>query len=113
MTLKEKNTSNHYKLPFDIGLGGVPLGNEFMVVSDEEAEETLNAAWEAGVRYYDVAPWYGLGLAERRFGYFLHNKARGRICYFIQSGQALKSFKRNIPRKRPVPFFPFTQFSGI
>ena len=46
------------------GLGGVPLGNEFEVVSDEDAYKTLEAAWNAGVRYYDVAPWYGLGLAE-------------------------------------------------
>ena len=33
-------------------------------------------AWNAGVRYYDVSPWYGLGLAERRYGNFLHNKNR-------------------------------------
>jgi D-threo-aldose 1-dehydrogenase len=26
------------------------------------------AAWEAGVRYFDTAPFYGLGLAERRLG---------------------------------------------
>ena len=39
------------------GLGGVPLGNEFEVVSDEDAHKTLEAAWNAGVRYYDVAPW--------------------------------------------------------
>jgi D-threo-aldose 1-dehydrogenase len=48
------------------GLGGVPLGNEFEVITDEDAYKTLDAAWSAGVRYYDVSPWYGLGLAERR-----------------------------------------------
>jgi len=53
-------------LPVKVGLGGVPLGNEFEVVSDEDAYNTLEAAWNASVRYYDVAPWYGLGLAERR-----------------------------------------------
>ena len=46
------------------GLGGVPFGNEFEVVSDEDAYKTLEAAWNAGVRYYDVAPWYGSGLAN-------------------------------------------------
>ncbi len=60
--------------PIKFGLGGVPLGNEFDVITDEEAYKTLDAAWSAGVRYYDVSPWYGLGLAERRFGYYLHNK---------------------------------------
>jgi D-threo-aldose 1-dehydrogenase len=38
-------------------LGGVPLGNEFEVITDEDAYKTLEAAWSAGVRYYDVSPW--------------------------------------------------------
>jgi D-threo-aldose 1-dehydrogenase len=46
------------------GLGGVPLGNEFEVVSDEDAYKTLEAAWNAGVRYYDVSPCTGLGLGN-------------------------------------------------
>jgi D-threo-aldose 1-dehydrogenase len=57
-----------YVPPVKFGLGGVPLGNEFEFVGDEDAYQTLEAAWNAGVRYYDVAPWYGLGLAERRYG---------------------------------------------
>ena len=64
----------HHKPPLKFGMGGVPLGNEFSVVTDQDANAILEAAWSAGVRYYDVAPWYGLGLAERRFGYFLHNR---------------------------------------
>jgi hypothetical protein len=59
-----------YVLPGKFGLGGVPLGNEFELVSDEDAYKTLEAAWNAGVRYYDVSPWYGLGLGERRYGNF-------------------------------------------
>src|SRR6476646_4003544 len=66
----------HYKPAFKFGMGGVPLGNEFSIVTDEDANAILEAAWSGGVRYYDVSPWYGLGLAERRFGYFLHNKKR-------------------------------------
>ena len=44
------------------------IGNEFEFATDEQAEATLAAAWDAGIRYFDVSPWYGLGLAERRFG---------------------------------------------
>ena len=66
-------TFGHYQLPHNFGLGGVPIGNEFTAVTDTEAQQTLETAWNAGVRYYDVSPWYGLGLAERRFGQFLHN----------------------------------------
>ena len=51
--------TRHYVPPIKFGLGGVPLGNEFEVITDEDAYKTLDAAWSAGVRYYDVAPWYG------------------------------------------------------
>ena len=53
-----------------LGLGGVPFGNEFAYLTDEVAYATIEAAWSAGVRYYDTSPWYGLGLAERRLGAF-------------------------------------------
>jgi D-threo-aldose 1-dehydrogenase len=49
-------TSNHYRLPYHFGPGGVPIGNEFSAVTDTEALQTLAAAWNAGVRYYDVSP---------------------------------------------------------
>ena len=64
-----------FKPQFRFGLGGVSLGNEFNKHTDEEAHATLEAAWEVGVRYFDVAPWYGFGLAERRFGRLLHKEA--------------------------------------
>src|SRR5437879_13667238 len=65
--------SGHYVSPVKFGLGGVPLGNEFEVITDEAASKTLDAAWTAGGRDYDVSPWAGLGLAAGRFGYFLRN----------------------------------------
>jgi D-threo-aldose 1-dehydrogenase len=83
----------HYKPPFNFGMGGVPLGNEFAVVTDKDAYATLEAAWSAGVRYYDVAPWYGLGLAERRFGGFLHNKNRREYVISSKVGKLLRASK--------------------
>jgi D-threo-aldose 1-dehydrogenase len=59
-------TDVRYRPPVGFGLGGVPLGNEFAVVTEKTAEATLEAAWDAGVRYFDTSPWYGLGLCERR-----------------------------------------------
>src|SRR5437016_3581228 len=79
----------HYKLPFKFGLGGVPLGNEFAVVTDKDAYAILEAAWSPGIRYYDVSPWYGLGLAERRFGSFLHNKNRSEYAISSKVGKLL------------------------
>ena len=89
------NTSRqgHYKPQFKFGLGGVPLGNEFSIVTDEDANAILEAAWSAGVRYYDVSPWYGLGLAERRFGSFLHNKKRSEYVISSKVGKLLKASK--------------------
>jgi D-threo-aldose 1-dehydrogenase len=98
------NSSSHYKPPFKFGVGGVPLGNEFSVVTDEDANAILEAAWSAGVRYYDVAPWYGLGLAERRFGYFLHTKKRSDFVISSKVGKLLKASKTAHNRD----LFPFS-----
>ncbi|GAB3893130.1 hypothetical protein GCM10027612_42170 [Microbispora bryophytorum subsp. camponoti] len=53
------------------GLGTAPLGGLFAPVSEDEAEQVLAAAWQAGIRYFDTAPHYGSGLAEERLGRFL------------------------------------------
>ena len=45
--------SGHYRPPFAFGMGGVPLGNEFEYVTDEDAYATMAAAWNAGVRYFE------------------------------------------------------------
>ena len=94
----------HYKPPFKFGMGGVPLGNEFSIVTDEDANAILEAAWSAGVRYYDVSPWYGLGLAERRFGYFLHNKKRSDYIISSKVGKLLTASKTAHNRE----LFPFS-----
>jgi D-threo-aldose 1-dehydrogenase len=99
------NSSNvHYRPPFTFGLGGVPLGNEFAVVTDKDANAILEAAWSAGIRYYDVSPWYGLGLAERRYGNFLHNKQRSEYVISSKVGKLLKASK--IAKNREL--FPFS-----
>jgi D-threo-aldose 1-dehydrogenase len=97
--------SGKYVPPIRFGLGGVPLGNEFEVITDEDAYKTLDAAWSAGVRYYDVSPWYGLGLAERRFGYYLHNKNRDEYILSSKVGKLLKASRQN-DAKSNFPFSP-------
>jgi len=97
---------SQFKLPHKFGLGGVAIGNGFKELSDAEAEKTLEGAWEAGVRYYDTSPWYGLGLSERRFGHFLHNKKREDYVISTKVGRVLTATK-NVPEvmwKNPSPF---------
>ena len=98
-------TSPRYRPPHDFGLGGVAIGNEFQFATDEQAEATLAAAWDAGVRYFDVSPWYGLGLAERRFGRFLSRKPRGEFVLSSKVGKLLKASRDNEGRKH-FPFSP-------
>ena len=96
--------SQRYRLPHDFGLGGVAIGNEFQFATDEQAEATLAAAWDAGIRYFDVSPWYGLGLAERRFGRFLARKPRNAYVISSKVGKLLRASRDNQAKK----FFPFT-----
>ncbi|KAA0098777.1 aldo/keto reductase [Mycolicibacterium sp. P1-18] len=51
-----------------LGFGTAPLGNMYRNISDEEATATVDAAWAAGIRLFDAAPFYGAGLAEVRLG---------------------------------------------
>src|SRR3954462_9517340 len=57
-----------------LGLGSAPLGGLFTPVSDADAEATIARAWSLGIRFFDTAPLYGFGLAERRLGGFLGQK---------------------------------------
>jgi D-threo-aldose 1-dehydrogenase len=92
-----------FKPEFQFGLGGVPLGNEFEVVTDEDAMKTMEASWSAGVRYFDVSPWYGLGLAERRYGAFLHKQQRDSYLISSKVGKLLKA----APRNNSKELFPY------
>lgn len=95
-----------YRPSINFGMGGVPLGNEFSVVTDKDAYAILEAAWSAGVRYYDVSPWYGLGLAERRFGNFLHDKNRSDYVISSKVGKLLKASKNAQNNPQYFPFSP-------
>lgn len=52
----------------ELGFGGASLGNLYQETSDADARLAVDAAWAGGVRYFDTAPHYGLGLSERRLG---------------------------------------------
>lgn len=96
--------SQRYRPPHNFGLGGVAIGNEFQFATDEQAEATLSAAWDAGIRYFDVSPWYGLGLAERRFGRFLARKPRGEFIISSKVGKLLRAGRDH----QAKTYFPFT-----
>jgi D-threo-aldose 1-dehydrogenase len=74
-----------------LGFGGAPLGELFTRVSDGDAEATLQAAWDAGIRYYDTAPWYGRGQSEHRLGRFLYRQPRADLVLSTKVGRILRA----------------------
>lgn len=73
-----------------LGLGAANLGNLYTAMSDEDAWNVLEAAWDCGIRYFDTAPHYGLGLSERRLGAFLSTKPRGEYIISTKVGRLLR-----------------------
>ncbi|MGN7978445.1 aldo/keto reductase [Microbacterium sp. 22195] len=73
-----------------LGYGAANVGNLFRALSDDEAWAVLEAAWEAGIRYFDTAPHYGLGLSERRLGAFLQTKPRDEFVISTKAGRLLR-----------------------
>lgn len=69
--------------------GVAPIANLAREVSEQAAFEALEAAWLSGVRYYDTAPHYGLGLGERRLGEFLRTKPREEYIVSTKVGRLL------------------------
>ncbi|MDJ0992733.1 MAG: aldo/keto reductase [Dinoroseobacter sp.] len=51
-----------------LGLGGAPLGGNFVDLTDQDAAEIVQAAKDVGLGYFDTAPWYGFGRSERVMG---------------------------------------------
>lgn len=72
-----------------IGLGGAPLGNLFEAVSDGEARQLVEAAWNSGCRSFDTAPHYGHGLSERRLGDALRGQPREGFVLSSKVGRLL------------------------
>jgi D-threo-aldose 1-dehydrogenase len=72
-----------------MGFGGAAIGNLYRKVSDEDAHGALLAAWDAGIRTFDTAPQYGLGLSERRVGAALAKVGRDGATISTKVGRLL------------------------
>ncbi|MCS3513803.1 MULTISPECIES: aldo/keto reductase [Pseudomonas] len=77
------------KLPGQLGFGTAPLGNMFRAIPEDEAQATVEAAWNAGVRYFDTAPFYGSGLSEIRLGQSLSQYHRDDFVLSTKVGRVI------------------------
>jgi D-threo-aldose 1-dehydrogenase len=73
-----------------LGLGGAPLGNMYRAFSDAQAEATVRASYDAGLRLFDTAPLYGFGLSEHRIGAALRDKPRDSFVLSTKVGRLLR-----------------------
>ena len=73
-----------------LDLGLAPLGGLFTPVGARQARDTVEQAWRLGIRYFDVAPLYGNGLAERRCGAVLAGKPRAGFALSTKVGRLLR-----------------------
>ncbi|MEV4497841.1 aldo/keto reductase [Micromonospora arborensis] len=73
----------------ELGFGAAQGGNLYRTTADEEFASAVDAAWEAGVRYFDTAPHYGLGLSERRLGAALRQRPRDEYVVSTKVGRLL------------------------
>ena len=73
----------------ELGLGGAPLGNLYFAIDDEAALATIDAAWHHGLRYFDTAPHYGLGLSEHRLGDALAGRPRDEFVVSTKVGRLI------------------------
>nr|WP_205827583.1 aldo/keto reductase [Microbacterium excoecariae] len=73
-----------------MGFGAASIGNLYREVPDAQARAALDAAWEGGIRTFDTAPHYGLGLSERRLGEFLRDKPRDAFRLSTKVGRILE-----------------------
>ncbi|MEU9671557.1 aldo/keto reductase [Streptomyces bobili] len=73
----------------ELGFGASGLGNLYRTTPAEDATAAVEAAWEAGIRYFDTAPHYGLGLSERRLGAALRHRPRADYTVSSKVGRLL------------------------
>lgn len=80
----------------ELSLGGAGLGNLYEAIPDSRARHIVDAAWDLGIRTFDTAPHYGLGLSERRLGDAL--RGRSRHDYVVSTKVGRLIFPNSAPR---------------
>jgi D-threo-aldose 1-dehydrogenase len=74
----------------ELGFGAASLGNLYRVTAEEEAQAAVDRAWYSGLRYFDTAPHYGLGLSERRLGDALRWRPRDEYVLSTKVGRLIE-----------------------
>ncbi|MFN8493581.1 MAG: aldo/keto reductase [Caldilineaceae bacterium] len=87
------------------GLGGTGFGNIYKAIGDQDAQATIDAAWQAGIRYFDTAPLYGGGLSEIRVGKGLARYPRAEFVISTKVGWRLEALEPGSQLSGPEKVF--------
>ena len=96
-----------------LGYGAAALGNLYSRMGDDDARRTLEAAWLGGIRYFDTAPHYGLGLSERRLGDFLRTRPREDFVISTKAGRLLEPNPTYLPGELDTEGFAVPAEVGV
>src|SRR5213082_566101 len=102
MTINRRKIGRTNLKVTELGLGGAPIGGFRATISDAEAAGLIDAAYDAGVRYFDTSPFYGYGRSELRMGAALREKPRGEFVLSTKIGRILHAMK---PGEKPPADF--------
>jgi D-threo-aldose 1-dehydrogenase len=92
-----------------LGLGTAPLGGLYDAVDEATAHEVVERAWELGIRYFDTAPYYGSGTAERRLGAALAGRPRAEFVVSTKVGRLLRAGESDWHNAPPLQaYFDFS-----
>jgi D-threo-aldose 1-dehydrogenase len=83
----------------ELSFGGAAIGNLFATVSDDDAAAAIDSAWDGGIRTFDTAPHYGLGLSERRLGAALRHRPRDEYVLCTKVGRLLEPAPYSSPER--------------
>ena len=84
----------------ELGMGTAPLGGWPKRVTAEAAHETLDTAWDKGIRYFDTAPLYGSGMSEERLGNFLKTQKREEAIIATKVGRLIVDVDKSIAAEK-------------
>ncbi|MEZ4831885.1 MAG: aldo/keto reductase [Caldilineaceae bacterium] len=73
-----------------LGVGTAPMANMYSPLSDAQATEMIQWALENGMNFFDTAPLYGAGLAERRLGLALKDVPRDAFVLQTKIGRLVR-----------------------
>ena len=97
----------------ELGFGTAPIGGVYREVSDEDAHATMTRAWDLGVRYFDTAPLYGLGLSEIRLNRVLRGRVRDDFLVSSKVGRLMRPPEKGKTREGIGKWFGVPNRVGV